>query len=68
MGKNYYTELLENVEALITQEEFDKAKELILEEFKMPYIPLDVEEQLQRYLQTISAEEEEVSPTGRRIS
>ena len=49
MEKNYYEELLETLQECMERAEYQKAKELIDEEFRMPYIPMDVEKKLSEY-------------------
>ena len=49
MEKNYYEELLETLQGYMDHAEYQKAKELIDEEFRMPYIPMDVEKKLNEY-------------------
>ena len=46
MESNYYEELIQKIETLIKEEDYESAAALIAEEYRMPYIPLDVEEKL----------------------
>lgn len=55
--ENYYDELVENIKTAIDNKEYDKALNLIKEEFKMPYIPMDVEEVLKNFLLVIPHDE-----------
>ena len=42
MANNYYEELLENLKALMQQQEYQKAYDLVVEELRMPYVPAHV--------------------------
>lgn len=46
----YYDELISNIQNLIAQKDYSEAKRLINNEFKMPYIPRDIEERLKDFL------------------
>lgn len=51
---NYYDEILNKIYSLILEEEFDEAKSLVINELNVPYIPKDVEEKLNNYLDEIN--------------
>lgn len=56
MSKNkYYIELLNNIEKLIASSEEEAAYALIIEEMKMPYIPLMIEQKLNSFLEKLEA-------------
>lgn len=44
--ENYYTDLIKNLNQAIEDNDFDKALSMLDEEFKMPYIPMDIEKEL----------------------
>ena len=46
----YYDELIASIETSISKKDYDNAYKLIYEELKMPYIPVDIEEKLNKYL------------------
>ncbi len=46
---NYYDELIEKIQNLLKDEEYDSAKSLIEDELKVAYVPRDVEEKLIQY-------------------
>ena len=50
---NYYDELIDNIENLINNKEYDQAKALILNELNMIYVPSDIENKLNDFLDTI---------------
>lgn len=52
---NYYDELIENIDKLIKERDYDQAKSLIENELNLPYIPRDIEERLNNYLCEIKA-------------
>ena len=53
MEKNYYEELLQTLAELMEKQNYDEAERIILDEFRMPYIPMDVEEKLNEYYREI---------------
>lgn len=50
---NYYDELIENIEKLLKEKDYEKAKSIILNELNLPYIPSDIEIKLNNYLSQI---------------
>jgi hypothetical protein len=53
METKYYQDLLTNINVAIDDGKYDYALELINEEFKMPYIPIEIEEQLKSLINDI---------------
>ncbi len=51
---NYYDELIQNINKLIEIKDYDKAKSIILSELDIAYVPRDIEEKLQEYLEIIN--------------
>ncbi len=47
--ENYYRKILEEIKDLLESQKWDKARDLIQGELKMPYIPFDVEVQLTQW-------------------
>lgn len=47
---NYYQSLLNDIDALIKSKDYIKAKQLIIDELSMAYIPQDVNQKLRAYL------------------
>lgn len=50
---NYYDEILSKIEDLINKNEYDEAKSLLLAELKVPYIPKEIEQKLNEFLELI---------------
>lgn len=50
---NYYDELIENIESLINNKEYDQALLIIKNELNLPYVPREIEIKLNKYLSTI---------------
>lgn len=50
---NYYDELIENIEYLINNKEYDQALLIIKNELNLPYVPREIEIKLNKYLSTI---------------
>lgn len=50
MENNYYDEILHEIEETLQKADFDKAHRLILNELEMPYIPIEIEKQLNTLL------------------
>ena len=46
---NYYEEIVAKIEALIAENDYLKAKMIVDDELKMPYVPKDLEDKLQEY-------------------
>lgn len=47
-NNNYYLELIQKLKELLAQKDYEKCYQLLIEEFKMPYIPAQYEKQLQQ--------------------
>lgn len=60
MNKSFYTETQMEIQALMEQKKYDEAKQKILNELSMPYIPAFFEEELKSYLKEIKAEEKDI--------
>ena len=54
MSENYYEQLLNKLEKDFLEEKYDEAKTLIDEELKMPFVPKDVLEKLEKYQEQLS--------------
>ena len=52
---NYYDEILEKIDKLILDEEYEEAKRLIRNELDIAYVPRDVENKLYDYLDIVNA-------------
>ena len=52
----YYEDLIQNIDKYIKNEDYTNAKELIEEELKMSYVPLDVLKKLHKYKDEIPKE------------
>ena len=50
---NYYDELIENIDKLIKEKDYDQARSLIINELNLAYVPRDIEVKLKDYLLTI---------------
>ena len=50
---NYYDEILDKINSLIENKEFDEAKRIILNELDMPYIPLEIDNKLKLALDEV---------------
>ena len=50
---NYYDELLQSIDSLLAEKDYEKAKSLILNELNLPYVPMDIEDKLHSYLYQI---------------
>ncbi|AEM68732.1 Protein of uncharacterised function (DUF3196) [Mycoplasma putrefaciens] len=57
--KNFYDELLENINDAIDQKNYENALKLINNELSMPYIPTDVEKKLLKLLKVIRNKQKE---------
>lgn len=53
MKKNYYDELIENIEILISENKKNEAAKIIEEELSLIYVPLEYEKKLNSYLDQI---------------
>lgn len=53
---NYYDEILEQIEELLKDREYDKARRIIMNELDVAYVPRDFEKKLLEYLQLIRQE------------
>ena len=51
---NYYDELIQNINNLIENKDYDKAKSLILTELDVAYVPRDIEKKLKEFLRIIN--------------
>ena len=49
MENNYYEELIQKISDAIKRQDYTTASALIAEEYRMPYIPLDVEKKLDEF-------------------
>lgn len=49
----YYDELINNIDMLIKEENYDLAKDLIDKELSMPYVPNDIDRKLREYIKII---------------
>ena len=54
MENRYYQDLISRIDKAIEQGKYDHALELISEEYKMPYIPAEIEEKLQSFKDDIN--------------
>ncbi|WP_339022425.1 DUF3196 family protein [Spiroplasma endosymbiont of Crioceris asparagi] len=54
MAKNYYEEILEEIEELISEAKFDEALDLLNVELKMPYIPKDIEVKMMKLFKEVA--------------
>lgn len=59
MKKNYYDELIENIEQLISNNKKDEALKIIKDELSLIYVPIEYEKKLNSYLHQIEPENEE---------
>lgn len=50
---NYYDELIDSIKRLIDSKDYEEALNLINNELKLGYIPLNIEEKLKEYLKTL---------------
>lgn len=50
---NYYDELLQSIDSILAEKDYEKAKVLILNELNLPYVPRDIEDKLNNYLYQI---------------
>ena len=50
---NYYDELINNIDTLINNKDYEQAKSIILNELNLPYIPSEIEQKLNNYLSQI---------------
>lgn len=50
---NYYDEILNKIENLINNDKYEDARSLLLTELNVPYIPKDIEQKFNEYLQLI---------------
>ena len=50
---NYYEEILKEIKECIENKEYEQARRLIENELSVPYVPRDVERQLQEFLNTV---------------
>lgn len=50
---NYYDELIEKIENLLSEKEYEEVKTLIISELNLPYVPKDIESKLNSYLSII---------------
>ena len=53
MENNYYEELIQKISDAIKRQDYTAASALIAEEYRMPYIPLDVEKKLDEFSRMI---------------
>lgn len=52
---NYYDELIDNLNQLINDHDYEKAKAILLNELDLAYVPRDIEEKLYEYLSIIKS-------------
>lgn len=63
MSENYYSALIQHIEALINSNDLKSAKALIDEELSMPFVPKDVLEKLEEYKSYVDGELIEIKGT-----
>ena len=59
MSKNYYEELIEKIEELISKKENQEALKLIKDELSLPYIPKIYEDKIYHYYNLLNNEDEQ---------
>ena len=50
---NWYEEIITEIRQLIEQKQYEQASALVTKELSMPYIPSDIEKQLQQLQKSI---------------